>query len=183
MRRSAAVAAAAFLACFALAAAGCGGDDESASASAPDEWAAGFCTAVSTWTDELQTIGDDITNPSSLNADALQDAAGDVSSATDAFVEDVRALGAPDTESGEEVRSSLETLADTVETEKTNIEQAADDVSGLTGLASAVSAIGTSLTAMGTAFETALEAIENADVGGELKTALEDSDDCAELTG
>jgi len=72
---------------------------------------------------------------------------------------------------------------DTVETEKTNIEQAADDVSGLTGLASAVSAIGTSLTAMGTAFETALEAIENADVGGELKTALEDSDDCAELTG
>lgn len=183
MRRAATIAVSLLLTLFGLAAAGCGGDDESGSASGADEWAAGFCTAVTTWTDDLQTIGDEVTNPSSLNVDALKDSAGGVSSATDMFVEDVRALGAPDTESGEEVRNSLDTLSDTLEAEKADIEQAVDGVSGLADLPSAVSAIGTSLSAMSTAFQTALEAIENADVSGELETALQDSDSCAEITG
>lgn len=182
MRRSAKIAVALLLTSAVLVAAGCGGSDDNTSASAADEWAAGFCTSVTTWTDALKEIGDDVASPSSLNSDALKEAAGDVSSATDAFIEDLRGLGRPDTESGQEVESSLETLSDTLETQKTDIEQEVDDVSGITGIPSAIAAIGSSLTAMGTAFQTALSAIDNADVGGELKTALENSDDCSELS-
>lgn len=172
------------VASFALVASGCGGDDGSASGSPVDEWATGFCTAVTGWTGELQQIENDFTtDPGSFaDADALKDAVESVSSATDDFVADVRALGAPDTESGEEVRSSLDDLAETLETEKADIEQAAEDVSGLTDLPAAITSIGTSLSAMGAAFQTALEALESADVKGELEDALESSDACAELT-
>ncbi len=182
MRRPATIAVALLLAFVAFAAVGCGGDDESTSTTGADEWAAGFCSAVTSWTDELQTIGDEITDPSSLDADTLKDAGESVNSATETFIEDVQALGSPDTESGEEVRSSLDTLTDTLEAERADIEEAANGVSGLTDLPAAISTIGTSLTAMGTAFQTALEAIEDADVGEELETAFEDSDACAEIT-
>ncbi len=131
--------------------------------------------------DELRAIGDDLT--SSLSEDGLKDAAESVSSATDTFIDDVRGLGRPDTESGQEVESSLDRLSNTLETEKADIEQTVDDISGLTGIPSAVTAIVTSLTAMSTAFQTALESIEDADVGDELQTALEDSDACADLSG
>jgi ABC-type transporter Mla subunit MlaD len=171
---------------LALVAAGCGGDDESSAGSttgsAPAEWADGFCTAVSAWTDELQTIGSSIDDPSSLNEDALRQAADDLGAATDNFVEDVRGLGAPDTESGQAVQDSLDTLADTLDTEKADIETAVDDASGITGLATAISAIGTSLTAMGTAFQNTLQAIEDADASGELETALKDSSACDTIT-
>jgi hypothetical protein len=173
------------VATLALVAAGCGGDDSSSDGStttaAPDEWADGFCTAVSTWTDELQQIGDSIKNPSSLDADTLKQAAEDVNTATDDFVDDVRGLGAPDTESGQAVQDSLDSLADTLESEKNDIEQAVDDISSISGLASALTAIGTSLTAMGTAFQQSLDAIDSADVGDELQTALEDSSACDEI--
>lgn len=167
-----------------LVAAGCGGDDsstDSATGSAPAEWADGFCTAVSTWTDELQAIGDSIADPSSLNVDALEQAVEDLGTATDTFVDDVRDLGAPDTESGEAVQDSLDSLADTLETEQGDIETAIDDASGLTELAGAIATIGTSLSAMGTAFQNTLQALEDADASGELETALQESSACDEI--
>lgn len=183
MRRLTVLALVLLVGSFALVAAGCGSDDESGDATAADEWATDFCTAVTDWADRLQQIGNDITDPSSLNADSLREAADDVNAASDEFVEDVRALGAPDTESGQAVRDSLESLADTVEAERDDIEEAADDVSGITDIPAAISAIGSSINAMGSAFQTSLEAIEDADTGAELETALEQSEACDEITG
>jgi hypothetical protein len=180
MGRRTVVGIALLLTVLALTAAGCGGDDEPET-SATVEWADGFCTAVSAWTSELERIGDSLT--SSLSSDALDEAAGDVSSATDDFVEDVRGLGAPDTDSGQAVQDSIETLADTVEAEKVKIEDAVESASGLTGAAQAVATLGTSLAAMATAFQTMFQAIEDADVDGELETAFEESTACDELSG
>ena len=163
-------------------AAGCGGDDASSGQTAADQWAEGFCTAISTWTDELQRIGDSAGDPSSLDVDSLKQAAEDVGTATDSFVDELRQLGAPDTESGQAVEDSLESLADTLESEQTDIEQAVDDVTGLTGVPTAIAALGTSLTAMGTALQETLDAVESADAGNELETALEDSIVCDEIS-
>jgi hypothetical protein len=66
------------VATLALLAAGCGGGDESPTASPADEWADGFCTAVTTWTDSLQSVTEQFTSPSSLSKDALDQAAIDV---------------------------------------------------------------------------------------------------------
>ena len=170
------------VATLAVVSAGCGGGDESSTSTAA-EWADGFCSAVTTWTDELQRIRDELGNPSSLSLDTLRGAVDEVDAATETFVEDVRGLGAPETESGQEVEDSLQTLADTVESEKADVQTAVEDASGITGIAETVTAIGTSLSAMGTAVQEALTAIQNADVGRELETAFEQTDSCNELTG
>lgn len=166
---------------LALVGAGCGGSDE-AEESSVDAWASGFCTALTSWTNELQQIGDDLQDPSSLNEDSLNDAAASVSSATDSFIEDVRALGSPDTEAGEEVRSAVDALTDTLETGNADIEEAVDDVSGITALPAALRAVGTALDSMGVALQDGITAIEDADVQGELETAFQQSDACNDIT-
>ena len=171
------------VAALALVAAGCGGSDESSSASPTDEWAEGFCTAITTWTDSLKSVTEQFASPSSLTQDGLTDAANDVKSSTDTLVDDLRGLGAPDTESGQAVKTSIDELSTTLESEVSKIESAVDGASGLTELPSAISSITTSLSAMGSAFASTLQAIESADVKRELQTALEDSPACADISG
>lgn len=171
------------VAALALVTAGCGGSDESSSTSPTEEWASGFCTAITTWKDSLTSITEQFSNSSSLSSEALNDAANDASSATETLVDDLKALGTPDTESGEEVKNSIDELSTTVEGEVANIESAANDVSGLTDLPNAITSITTSLSAMSTAFASTLEAVQTADVDGELQTALEDSPECADISG
>jgi hypothetical protein len=166
---------------LALIAAGCGGSDSS------DEdptaaWASGFCAAVTGWTDELETVTSSFSDTSNLSQDGLQSAADDVKGATSQLVDDLEALGAPETEGGEEIQSSIDSLSTTLETEAANIEEAVQGISGITGIPSAVTTITTSLSAMGTAFSTTLNTIDGADVGDELQTALEDSPECADIS-
>jgi hypothetical protein len=168
----------AFVLALALVAAGCGGSngDENATAA----WASEFCTAVTTWTDAIQDARSELTSDPS--EDGLRAAADTVRSATDEFVDDVRSLGAPETASGDDVESALDAASTTVETEAANIEEAVDGISNLTEIPSAIPTITTSLSAMGSAFATALQTIEDADVGGELQSALEDSPECAGIS-
>lgn len=163
-----------------LVAAGCGGSDDESDPTAA--WAADFCSAVTTWTDSLQDVTSEFSDTSNLSEDGLQSAAEDVRSATEDLVDDIRGLGAPETEGGDEVRSSLDSLSATLESESAEIESTVEDISGLTGLPSAITAVSSSLAAMGSAFTSALQAISDADVGGELESALEDSPECAGIT-
>ena len=171
----------AVVAVAALAAAGCGGSDDSES-DPTAAWASGFCTAVTDWTDELQTITSSFSDTSNLSEDGLRTAADDVRSATQQLVDEIRDLGAPETDGGEEIRSALDSLSTTLETESAGIEQTVDSISGLTGLANAAASITTSLSAMGTAFSETLQTIDAADVDGELQSALEDSPECADIS-
>jgi DNA-binding CsgD family transcriptional regulator len=86
----------AVMAALALVAAGCGGDDEAAASA--DEWAEELCTSVNEWMDELERIGDDL-GEASLSRDSLRDAAEEADTATDDFVQRLRDLGTPETES------------------------------------------------------------------------------------
>jgi hypothetical protein len=162
---------------FVLVAAGCGGSDDEASPSAA--WASGFCTAVVDWTDSLQEVTSQFTDPSELSVDAFRSAADDAKDATEQLVDDLRALGAPETESGVEIQSSVDLLSSTLETETAEIETAVDGIEGFADLSTAIPTVTASLSAMGTAFANALQSIESADVGGELESALEDSPECA----
>lgn len=170
------------VAALALVAAGCGGSDESSSASPTDQWADGFCTAITSWTDSVQSVTEQFTDLSSFSQDGLEDAANDVKGATEELVDDLQSLGAPDTESGQAVKDSIDELSSTLESEVATIEDTAQGVSGLTGIPAAVTSITSSLTAMGTAFSSTFQALEDADVEGELQTALEDSPACANIS-
>lgn len=168
---------------LALAVSGCGGDDTEADPVVA--WADSFCSAVADWRSTMEDLRNEFTgDPGSFaNEDALRDAAETASSATDELVADIRELGAPDTPSGEEVRSSLESLADSLETQKTSVEQAVDDISGIADIPAALTAVGSALTRMANSFQEAIDAVENADVQGELESAFRQADACDELTG
>ena len=179
MRKRIALSAA--VAALALVAAGCGGSDSS-NEDPTAAWASGFCSAVTGWTDELQTVTSQFSDPSNLSEDGLQSAAEDVQSATSELVDELRALGAPETESGEEVQSALDSLSTTLDSEAANIDETVQGISGITGIPSAITAVTASLSAMGSAFSSTLQTIEDADAENELQTALEDSPECADIT-
>ncbi|HEU5207697.1 MAG TPA: hypothetical protein VFT94_08830 [Gaiellaceae bacterium] len=163
-------------------AAGCGGGDEESESDPTAAWAAGFCNAVTDWTDELQTISSQFSDTSNLSEDGIRSAASDVQTATQTLVDELRDLGAPGTDSGQEIQDALDTLSTTLEDESAEIEDTANGVSGLTELPSAITKISSSLSALGTAFSQSLQAIDDADVSGELQAALEDSPECADIT-
>ena len=174
----------AVVAALAIVSAGCGGSDgdSDAAASSADAWAAGFCSAITDWTDELQTITAQFSDTSNLSQDGLQTAAEDIRDATDTLVDDLKGLGTPDTDSGEEIRSSIDSLSETLEAESGEITDAVDGISGITGIPGAATSITTSLSAMGTAFSATLQTIDSADAKGELQSALEDSPECAGIS-
>ncbi|HEX2345206.1 MAG TPA: hypothetical protein VHI12_01340 [Gaiellaceae bacterium] len=168
-------------AALALVAAGCGGGDES-SASPTEEWANSFCTAITTWKDSLTSVTEQFSSLSSLTSEALTDAANDAKSSTETFVDELRALGPPETESGEAVKSSIDELSNTVESEVAKIESTAEGVSGLADLPSAITSITTSISAMSSAVSSTAQTAESADTSGELRTALEDTPACADIS-
>jgi methyl-accepting chemotaxis protein len=164
---------------LAVAATGCGGSDKEEDPTTA--WASGFCRAITSWTDDLKDISSQFSNTSNLNQDALQSAVDDVRSSTERLGDDLRALGTPPTDSGQEVQDAIDGLSTMLDNETAKIEDTADGVNGLADLPGAISTITKSLGAISTAFSDTLTTIRSADVNGELKTAIDDSPDCQAL--
>ena len=180
MRKGVWVTLSALVVVLAVAATGCGGSDTEEDPTAA--WASGFCSAITSWTDDLQNVTSEFSDTSNLSEDGLQSAANDVRDSTQQLVDDLKSLGRPETDSGQEVQDAVDGLSTTLDNETAKIEDTANGVSGITGLPSAIATISTSLSAMATAFSDTLQTIQDADVNGELQSALEDSPDCAGIT-
>ena len=163
-------------------AAGCGGGSDDEAADPTAAWASDFCSAVTTWKDDLQSVTEQFTDTSNLSQDGIESAAEDARASTQQLIDTLKDLGAPETDSGEEVKSSLDTLSTTLDTETAQIQETAQGVTSITDVPSAITTISASLSALGTAFSNTLQTIENADTKGELKTALDDSPDCADIS-
>ena len=123
-------------------------------------------------------IRDRFDDLSTLDRESIEQAAQDASDATDQFVTDLQDLPEPDTESGQDIEQSVETLSDTVESEKEDVEQAVEGIEDVTDIPGAITAIGAALSSMGTALQTAFDSVEDQDVSGELETALDESEAC-----
>ena len=167
-------------------AAGCGGSDDETTTStegaATAAWADGLCTAISTWKSDLSNIANQFTDLSSLTEDGLQSAADDAKAATDTFVDDLEGLGTPDTESGEDIKSSVDDLSTTVQTEVDSIETAVGDVSSLADVPTAVTAATASIETMNTALSSTITTIKDADAQGEISNAIDNSPECADIS-
>jgi methyl-accepting chemotaxis protein len=168
------------VASLALVGAGCGDDDEPA-ASATDEWAEGFCGAITTWAESLEQATDELRALSSLSRDGFEQAAEDIRTATGDFADDLQALGTPETESGEEARQAVDDFATTLDEDSADIETAVEGVSGITEIPAAVTDITAALSSMNAAFSSMLKTIREGDAAGELETAFEDADSCVDL--
>ena len=172
----------------AIVAAGCGGGSSSSSgtsgtessATAADDWANSVCEAFATWNNSITDAGQGIRdNPTE---DGIKTAGDDIRSATDTLADDLKGLGRPDTESGQEAKAAIDELATSLETSMQKITDAIDNASGASGLVTAGSTIATTLTEMGSQVSTTGQQLENIDAGGELQSAFEQADSCAGLT-
>jgi hypothetical protein len=169
-----------FLAVALVLAAGCGGSDDS-DTSATDQWADDLCSAITTWTGAISSATQELkSNPSK---DGLQSAADEAKSATETFSDDLKGLGKPDTEAGQQAKDELDQLSSELSDEAQKLEAATQDVSGVSGLASAVTSVTGTLTTMGSQLSSAFSDLQSLDAKGELESALEQSSSCQSLTG
>jgi gas vesicle protein len=160
---------------IAIAAAGCGGNDSQTSAST--QWAGDLCSAITTWKTSVTSAVDSIKdNPSQ---DGVQQAVGDAKDATETLVDTVKGLGAPDTQSGDQAKTAVDTLATELQGDVDTIQQAVSDASGVQGLLAAVSTVTTTVSSMSSQLSSSVDdlgSILNAD--DELRQSFEDADSC-----
>jgi methyl-accepting chemotaxis protein len=159
-------------------AAGCGGDDGGDGGSSATDWANDLCSTITEWTESVEATSNSLRG-GNLSEESLRDAADEFRSATQQFVDDVRGLGAPDTDAGEEAKEEIDQLADAIDEDVAEIEEA---VEGGEGLAATVSAITTALAGMGEELASTFTALEQLDAGSELEEAFRDADACDELS-
>jgi hypothetical protein len=161
-----------------LVAAGCGGSS-SDDASATEQWANGLCSALVTWTDTITAAGGVLQDPGSLSADSFKSAIEDSIDATETLVDDVRSLGAPETDAGEEAQDAVELAADSLSESAEQLQGDLDDAgNGLTGLLSKVTAITRTVSGMSTTVSQLFSSFGEIDAGGELEEAFQDADEC-----
>lgn len=159
-------------------AAGCGGDDDGGSATT--EWANGLCEAISTWGDSITATGESLRS-GATNADDLREAVDEFQNATETFVDDIRDLDPPDTESGQQAQETLEQLADDVDENVTKVREAVDDAEGASEILEAATSISGTLSTMGQQLSSTFAELQQLDAEGELEEAFREADACDEL--
>ena len=171
----------------AIVAAGCGGGSSSSSgtgtessATAADDWANSVCEAFVAWNNSVTDAGQGIRdNPSE---EGIRTAGEQIQSATQTLADDLRGLGRPDTETGQQAKDTIDQLATNLDTSLQKISDAMDSASGTAGAVTAASTIGTSLVEMADHVSTAFQQLQEIDAQGELQSAFEQGDSCAGLT-
>jgi hypothetical protein len=163
-----------------LALAACGGGDEEDSAAG---WADSVCTSIGDWRADVQGTVDEFRNdPASLSADSLREATDDTVESTEALVDELRELGPPDTESGEEARAEIEELAESLESSRDSVEETLEgSTESVSGVLANLSAITAELQAAASAAAATFERLLALDPSGELAQAFRDVDSCVAL--
>jgi ATP-dependent exoDNAse (exonuclease V) beta subunit len=168
------------LAALALLAAGCGGDgnggDETLSTT---EWAEGLCSSITTWTESLQSAAEPLTG-GNLSEEALQEAADDVESSTETFTEDLKDLGTPDTEAGQEAKDLLDGLDEELDDDLQQIQSAAENASA-GNILTTVSTVSATLGEMAQQISATFQELDQLDASNELEQAFEEADSCDEI--
>ena len=137
------------------------------------EWAESVCSSLVDWRESITSLADVSGEP--LTADSLRDRLDDANAATADLVTELRDLGAPDLEAGDELQEQLdESIAEldsSFESLQESAEAAADApasefLQALAGLAS-------DFAALQDAIGSTVNTLENSNVGEESKAELE----------
>jgi uncharacterized protein YoxC len=166
-------------------AAGCGSSGggsttTTTSASATATWASGVCSSITTWQAAITSAAASVaSNPTK---DGLQTAAADAKSATETLSSDLKGLGKPGTEAGQQAADSLDQLSTDLEQGAATIGSTVDGVSSVSDALGAAPTVASTLETMQTQIKTTIEDIQGLDAKGELKNAFASSTACDSLT-
>ncbi len=168
-----------------LVASGCGGD--SSQSAAAEEWADGVCAAITTWKTDVAAISTEaaeaITEPGATRDDVTT-AVDDGLQATESLVDELKALGPPDTPEGGDAKKEIDAFLE-------DAEGSADEVrTTLAGLpeTGSVTALVTELSGLATNLASTIESgralvATLEDLGGDLRDGFENAESCQELRG
>ena len=106
----------------------------------------------------------------------------DAKSATETLTSDLKGLGKPDTEAGQEAKDSVDKLSTDLQSGVSTIEDEMNGASGIAGLIAAAPTILTTLGTMGTDVTSTITTLQDLDAKGELQSAFNDASSCADLT-
>ena len=138
-----------------------------------EEWAGEVCTSLSDWRDSITSLAD--TGGAGVTADTLRVKLGEAGDATNELVTQLRELGPPDLETGDELQEQLDDSAAELESRfdalRDSVEAAADAppsefLQQLAGVAS-------DFAALQTAISTTVSSLEGANVAEESKAELD----------
>ena len=96
--------------------------------------------------------------------------------ATDTFVDKVKSLGKPDTNAGEQAKTTLDTLSGQLQTGLDTVKDAGDQ-----GLVQSLSTVTTALATAQTQIKTAFDQLKGLDAQGELSDAFKQASACDSL--
>jgi len=160
---------------LALVAGGCGGSDQTNT----EKWADDVCSSINTWADTLKDARTSLGDTSNLSVSAVQDQISNVQDATKTLTSDLRDLGPPDTEAGNEAEQQINNFTDTLDQQNQVVSDAiGSGINSIPELLTKVSTITGALSAVGTAAQTAYDNIRQLNGAAELQDAFKSQKSC-----
>jgi hypothetical protein len=163
--------------------AGCGGSSSSSSEPSAKDWADGLCSAITTWSDSVKAAGESLKS-GSLSEGDLKKSSSEIKSATNTFADDLKGLGKPNTDAGQQAKDAIDKLATQINEDVGTLQSAVNDAAGkgTKGAVSAASSIATSLSTMSTQIASAASKLQQADAKGEIEQGFRDAPACKKLS-
>jgi hypothetical protein len=160
---------------------GCGGDDENAA----EAWADTVCSSIRDWrTGVEENIRELSEDPGAISADSLRDAADESLESTQSLVDELRELGAPETESGELAQQEVEELLESLEDRVARVREAAEAADeGVADILAVIASVSNEVQGAAEDARETVEDLRDIDPGGELEEAFRDTESCESLQG
>ena len=150
-----------------------------------EEWAGEVCTSLSDWRDSITSLAEISGEP--LTADTLRDKLGEAEDATSDLVAQLRDLGRPDLEEGDELQQRLDESAEELESRFDDLKESAEAAADAPAseLLQQLAGLASDFAALQTAISTTVSSLENANVAedskAELQQAFADAPSCQSL--
>jgi hypothetical protein len=164
--------------------AGCGGSSSSSSSSpSPKDWANSLCSAITTWSTSVKTAGESLKN-GNLSKGDLKTTTTEIKDATSTFASDLKSLGKPNTDAGQQAKDAMNQLSTEVKGDVDQLQSSVNAAagSGTKGVVSAASSIATTLSTMSTQIASAASKLQQADAKGDLEQGFKDAPACKSLS-
>lgn len=160
--------------------------DEDSEATDTAAWAESVCSSLASWRSSIMSLAD--VSGETLTADLLRERLEEADAATDELVADLRELGPPDVEAGEEVERALDDAAAGLESSYESLKQAAQDAldaESPTEFLEALAGLGDDFQGLLDRVEETVAALQSASLFGEssaeLEQAFANSGSCQQL--
>ncbi|HEX4747395.1 MAG TPA: hypothetical protein VFU99_11015 [Gaiellaceae bacterium] len=149
------------------------------------EWAEAVCADLGEWRDTVTGLAD--VSGETLTSELLRERIDEADSATSTLIADLRDLGAPDLESGDELEAELDEQMGALESSYDELKESAEAAAdaGQGELLQELAGLATQFSAFLTQLDSTVDTLENANVAeesrAELEQAFADAPSCQSL--